>query len=284
MNQITSVHIADGHMHMLTLSSEQGAITVDGCHAVVYPRAHKPLDLALLPIAPYLTHSSGSLVVTLGGGLFHIQRVPLELASESDRIAQIKWEASQVLIESIDRYVIDFLPAGRVAFWTAIPQEVATGYTAYFSELGFDPIVIMPEPMALYALGKHDPVGRNRGAIWVGHEWSSFVAIANDALTVAETVNLRREPHQTSGTVSQIKKWIQGDLGMERRRPAFDQILLCGEANSMTVMASLLADFKTPRIVPFDFSTYLPDIQTPDSTEGGSAQFALALGAALAHA
>ena len=44
----------------------------------------------------------GTLSFCLSGGLYHMQKVPLEVAGKEDRREQILWEASQALISSVD--------------------------------------------------------------------------------------------------------------------------------------------------------------------------------------
>jgi len=284
MKQVTSLHLSHNHLRLLSLTSQRNSWSCDACHIVSIPNGSDLPNLNPLDIASFIPKASGSLVITLGGGFFHIQRVPLEVASESDRIAQIHWEASQVLIDPIEHYVVDFLPAGRVAFWTAIRKEITTNYSAFFSDLGFDTITFVPEPLALLGLCKNNKTHQNHGAIWLGQKWGSFVAQNNQVLTTIETVHLHNKAHNDPHNLSQIKHWIQGDLNAERRRPTFDHILLCGETQPLTTLLESLSEFKTPRIIPFNLSDHLPNIPTEGDTTQEAHTFALALGAAMVQA
>ena len=284
MKQLTSLHLSNDHLRLLSLTTHRNNWSCDVCQAVFISNNSSLPNLNLLDIASLLPNPSGTLVVTLGGGQFHIQRVPLEVASESDRIAQIHWEASQVLIDPIEQYVIDFLPAGRVAFWTAIRKEITSTYSDYFQNLGFDTITFVPEPLALLGLCKSTKSNQNYGAIWLGNTWGSFVAQNNQNLTTMETVHLNNKPHNDQRNLSQIKHWIQGDLNAERRRPTFDQILLCGETQPVETLSASLSEFKTPRIVFFDLSHFLKSIPLDGDANQEAHTFALALGAAMFQA
>ncbi|MFT5367165.1 MAG: hypothetical protein ACI8V2_002123 [Candidatus Latescibacterota bacterium] len=281
MKQITSLHLSNSQLRVLVISTKPEGLSLDVCKSFALPS--QPPDLNELELSKHIPKTSSTVVITLGGGLFHIQRVPLEVASESDRKAQINWEASQVLIDSIDHYAIDFHPAGRIAFWTAIRKEITQTYTEYFTDLGFDTVTFMPEPLALYALCKHKQTHNNQGAIWLGKEWGSFVAQTNNALTTAETVFLHNQPHNESRNVAQIKQWIQGDLSAERRRPVFDHVLLCGETEPITSLSKPISEFKAPNIVPFRISDHLLQPPTDAPIDPESPTFALALGAALSQ-
>jgi hypothetical protein len=284
MKQLTSLHLSNDHLRILKLSSLRNSWSFDGCHIVNIPNVSHLPNLDQLDMTAYLPNASGSLVITLGGGLFHIQRVPLEVASETDRIAQIHWEASQVLIDPIEHYVIDFLPSGRVAFWTAIRKEITETYSEYFLNLGFDTISFVPEPLALLGLCKYNSTHQNHGAIWLGQKWGSFVAQNNEVLTTIETVHLYNKAHNDPRILSQIKHWIQGDLNAERRRPTFDHVLLCGETHPIATLSESLSEFKTPRIVPFNLSDHLQNVAIEGDAKQEAHTFALALGAAMVQA
>jgi hypothetical protein len=281
MTQITSLHLSDSHLRVLVLSKEPEGLVMNVCKSFALPDPSP--DLKKLEIEKHIPQTSKTLVVTLGGGLFHIQRVPLEVASEADRQAQIDWEASQVLIESIDHYIINFHPSGRIAFWTAIRKEITQAYSDYFTDLGFDTITFMPEPLALYALSKCNHAATSHGAIWLGNNWGSFVAATNNTLTTAETVNIQHRLHSESRNLTQIRHWIQGDLSSERRRPIFDHVLFCGEAEPLAALSRFASEFKSPHIVPFQISDH--PIQIPPDVRGNQElhPFALALGAAFSQ-
>lgn len=278
MKPITSLHVSQNHVRVLSLSSQNNRLSVHGCQTVPLTQTPSSPDPSELHLEQYITHTTGTAVITLGGGHFHMQRVPLEVASEADRKAQIEWEASQVLIDSIDHYTINFMPAGRVAFWTAIRTEITQIYAALLTDLGIETVHFLPEPIALHCLCAKTHAANNQGAIWLGHNWGSFVAQNNQALTIAETVHFQQPPNNESRILSQIKQWIQGDLNTERRRPAFEQVLLCGENDALTRLSEPLSDIKMPQIIPFDMQNTLQHTSPGDLP---SQDYALALGAAL---
>lgn len=281
MKHIISLHLSDNHLRILSLLTTPSSQSVESCSAINISSQSFPPDMRQIEIPnEILTAQNSPLVITLGGGFFHLQRVPLEVASESDRKAQITWEASQVLIDPIDSFDIDFLPAGRVAFWTAIRKDITQTYIDYFSDLGFSDIKFVTEPFALYALNKSIQNNKSQGAIWLGAKWGSFIAQSPNALTTAETIDLQGKPHNGLQNLPQIKQWIQGDLNTERRRPTFDNILLCGEQSAVEALTENLTDANPPHLMPFDWSQHMShitnasDISTPN-------EFALALGAAI---
>jgi hypothetical protein len=284
MKQFTSLHLSNDHVRLLSLTRQRNSWSCDAGHIVSMSNDACPPNLNQIDIPSLLPKTSGSLVITLGGGFFHIQKVPLEVASESDRIAQIYWEASQVLIDPPEHYVVDFLPAGRVAFWTAIRKEITENYSQHFLELGFETITFVPEPLALLGLCKNTKTHQNHGAIWLGQTWGSFVAQNNQTLTTIETVYLNNKAHNDPRNLSQIKHWIQGDLNTERRRPTFEQVLLCGETQPLATLSESLSEFKTPRIVSFQLSDYLKSISIDEEINQEADTFALALGAAMVQA
>lgn len=284
MKQLTSLHLSSDHLRVLSLTPQRNNWSCDACHSVSISNGACPTNLNQLDTASLFPNPSGSLVITLGGGQFHIQRVPLEVASESDRIAQIHWEASQVLIDPIEQYVIDFLPSGRIAFWTAIRKEITSNYRDYFLNLGFETITFVPEPLALLGLCKFTKLPQNHGAIWLGNTWGSFVAQNNQTLTTIETVHLNNITHNDPRNLSQIRHWIQGDLNAERRRPTFDQVLLCGETDPIDTLSESLSEFKTPQIVPFNLFNHLQNVPLEGDAKQEAHTFALALGAAMVQA
>ena len=277
--KITSLHVSHHLVRVLSLSLEENGLTVDGNQTIAISDPISPPNPNQLDLAQYLTHTHGTAIIALGSGQFHMQRVPLEVASEADRKAQINWEASQALIDPIDHYTITFEPAGRVAFWTAIRKEITQTFTDFFSDLEFDNVHFLSEPMALHGLCKQAKTNSNQGAIWLGHNWGSFVAQNNQALTTAETVHLQHLPNNQSRILSQIKQWIQGDLSSERRRPTFENILLCGESDAITALSEPLSAIKMPHMTPIDISNIIQNTTNHDLTQ----DFALALGAALTY-
>ena len=99
-----------------------------------------------------------------------------------------------------------------------------------------------------------------------------------------ETVHLHHKAPNDPRNLSQIKHWIQGDLNVERRRPTFDQVLLCGETQPIETVSESLSEFKTPRIISFNLFDHLPNIPLEDDAKHDAHTFALALGAAMVQA
>lgn len=285
MTDLTSLHIAETHIRLIGFAQKGGRWIIQQCDDWAIDSPIDVLNLDPSDLASKLPDQRDTLVITLSGGLFHIQRVPLEVAAEPDRQLQIHWEASQVLIDDIDNYIIDFQPAGRIAFWTAIRATVTQSLTAYFSELGYEHVHFKTEPLALYELS-HKVSKAAQGALWVGNSWWSFIAHSNQHLNTAETISLHNTSANDARNLAQLKHWVTGDLTPERRKQSLDKILLCGETNSIGNLSQALSAFKGTNVQtaqPFELAdfTFLPTCQTPTPEEAQS--FTLALGAALSE-
>jgi len=283
MTQITSLHLTHHNLRVLLLGINNNSLSIDYYKTLTLNDNNPLPDIDTLNLAANVPNVTETVIVTLGGGFFHIQKVPLEVASEADRKTQILWEAEQVLIGGTDQYVIDFLPTGRIAFWTAIRTEIIEKYTHTLTELGYKSVHFIPEPLALYALSKASNKTQNQGAIWVGPNWGSFVTQTNQSLTTAQTISFQNKGHNSGHTLNQIKHWVQGDLNNERRRPSCDHILLCGEHNELSALLTPLREIRTPRIVTFDATNLPIETSTAQVEAETFPSLALSLGAAIAH-
>lgn len=291
----TGIHIVDHILRLVTLSRHNDACSLIAMHET--PLEH-PFDAPILeaenqasffePIQKILSNlptNLGHLSVVLTGGLFHIQKVPLEVASEEDRREQIVWEASQALIPPADAWEIDFLPAGRVAFWTAFRKQIAALWTDWVSSDTPQNLSMLAEPLALYAachLANGAPSGR-QAAIHLGKNWLSFIATDEGALVSAETINLPTSSSNQTLT-QQIRHLLQGEVTNERRGTAFGQTHFCGPSEILAQTCQQMAKTLSPppiEMQPFaNIDTHA--LNTPQLFNAPGA-FAVAAGAAYWH-
>lgn len=265
--------------HLLGLVDWQLSDTIITPSALDSDTLVKELDQALKSLpAP-----SDRLAFSLPGGLYHIQKIPLEVASEDDRRDQISWEASQALIASSEDYVIDFIPAGRVAFWTAVRKRVIDLLTTVLETLCERATHITIEPIALFHAGlQANAWGPGRQTVvHLESPWSSFVSVENGILIAAETVR----SHDTTARPSnlqtqQIRQWISGDLAGSPRRPPYRQVYLSGQ----TVDISTADLSPSLEIVPTEYPAFAglvidPLVEHTDCNQPG--KYAIAVGAVI---
>ncbi|MDP6039286.1 MAG: hypothetical protein QGG64_12105, partial [Candidatus Latescibacteria bacterium] len=196
MSITTGIQIAGNSLRLVCIEEKKKTCSLLGLAEWPLPDAitstldsdtlSRELDRAL----KRLPMPADKLAFSLPGGLYHIQKIPLEVASEDDRRDQITWEASQALIAPPEDYVIDFVPAGRVAFWTAVRKQVIDLLIMASETIGDLTTHITIEPIALFHAGlQADTCGPGRQTvIHLDSPWSSFVAVENGILIAAETV------------------------------------------------------------------------------------------------
>jgi hypothetical protein len=223
------------------------------------------------------------LAFSLPGGLYHIQKIPLEVASEDDRRDQIAWEASQALIAPPKDYVIDFVPAGRVAFWTAVRKRIIDLLTTVSETIGARATHITIEPIALFHAGlQANAWGPGRQTVvHLDSPWSSFVSVENGTLIAAETVRANDTATQLSSSqIQRIRQWVSGDLAGSPRRPQYRQVYLSGQAVDISA-----ADINlSPEIAPTEYPAFagLETNQLPEQTDQDHpGKYAIAVGAAI---
>lgn len=180
-----------------------------------------------------LPHALPSISFALTGGLYHIQKVPLEVAGKEDRKDQIVWETTQALISPPQDAIIDFIPAGRVAFWIAVHKRVVEIHERLCRDLGDVSLSFTVEPLALFYAGKATNVWQpgRQAAIHLTMPWSSFVSVEDGLLTAAETV---RTPKYSNTQIHQIQQWISGDLAGSPRRSPHNEVFLSGQAKDIS--------------------------------------------------
>ncbi|MYB58850.1 MAG: hypothetical protein F4X51_20920 [Gemmatimonadetes bacterium] len=209
----------------------------------------------------------GTLSFCLSGGLYHIQKIPLEVAGEEDRREQIFWEASQALISPVDNSVIDFIAVGRVAFWTAVRNGVIDAHETLCSALGETHLHLSVAPLALFCAGLPARVweaGRKM-AVHSDPDGSCYVAVENGILIGVET---------TVPNSSSLQRWFS--LASSSHRPC-KRVYLSGDIPAIDPPASLSLE-EYPIFLGID-TAQLPKRDREEL--GQASRFALALGAGL---
>jgi hypothetical protein len=228
----------------------------------------------------------GDTVASLGGGLYQIQRVPLELAGDEDRRDQINWEVSQALISPAADYSIEFHTAGRAAFWVAVRHEVLDVCAEVYASAGIPVKGLVVEPVALSGASEMVRArgGERIAAIHYADGWLSFVSEEAGRLASADAVCVGCPSHSGSqydsaegdeagahrhvDAVDVARRWIEGDLAQDRRRAAYQRVVLCGEPDPVHHLIRRLRSPYYPELValrPFSACDvrHLPESHRP---------------------
>lgn len=291
MNRATGIHLSSRTMRLVTLDGSPS-----NCRLCALVQA--PLPVPFVPetlldeqarqrLAGGIAKAIGSdrdargrTTASLGGGLFQIQKIPLEVAAEEDRRNQVAWEVSQALISPAEDYIVDCHPAGRAAFWVAVRRTVAELCTRLY-ELASIPVDgFEVDPIALFracTMARHEDSGRN-GAILLGSPWLSFVAVDGDDLVAAETVRADScavtpsqagtdaDAQDRQATLDLVRRWVYGDLSSDRRRMTYQHVSLCGDQDDIHDLIHSLQASVPPNLTPLQpFSdcdtNHLPEAQ-----------------------
>ena len=247
----------------------------------VQPGVQRSLREGLQHGLAQLRGTPGAIVLSLGGGFFHLQKTPLELALSEDRQEHVTWEAMQTMVDPANRYIVDYVAAGRTAFWTAIRKEVFEFCSELLLPLRVNQFRLEVEPLGLFhacLLAKNEN-GSRVAAIMAGHPWLYFAAAESGNLISAEAVCLER-PNVADGlppersnqntiaekTQATLRRWLDGRPHANQSRSGFPRVLLCGEDHRIATLAQQVKMFKGPEVetlVPFFNCTTetLPDSQ-----------------------
>lgn len=209
----------------------------------------------------------GTLSFCLSGGLYHIQKIPLEVAGEEDRREQIFWEASQALISPVDNCVIDFIAVGRMAFWTAVRNGVIDAHETLCSALGETHLHLSVAPLSLFCAGLPARVweaGRQM-AIHSDASGAFYISVENGILIGVETA---------IPDVLSLQRWFS--LASSPHRPC-KRVYLSGDIQTIDPPADLSLE-EHPIFRGID-TEQLP--KQDRAKLGQASRFALALGAGL---
>lgn len=236
-------------------------------HWPVQPRVRQCITDGLQRAFAQVQRFPGAVVLSLGGGFFHLQKSHLELASSEDRREHITWEAAQTLVDPVERYVVDYIAVGRAAFWIAIRKEVLDFCSELLSSLLVTKYRLETEPIGLYyaCLMAKGRAGSG-AAVMGGHPWLYFVATESGNLVSAEAACLENTtpenglPAETSReygiaekTDAILRRWLNGRRHLNRNSAEFDHVLLCGEDHRIAGLSQRIEMADGPR-----FETLLP--------------------------
>ena len=195
MNTATGIHILGDSLRVVCIEKSDDAYRLKGLSArrvsaswAFNTEVPEPFVKALHAALDRLPEPLGPLAFALSAGLYHIQKVPLEVASEEDRREHMLWEASQALISPIDNFEIDFMPAGRVAFWTAIRKDIIHAHATLGRALGQPRIHLIAAPLALFYAGRIAGIWQPGPRVAVHRDSANSVCIAvkNGVLTAVD--------------------------------------------------------------------------------------------------
>lgn len=192
MNTATGIHISGDSLRVVCVEKSDDAYYLRGLLTqrvsaswAFDTEVPEPFVNALRAALDRLPAPLGPLSFALSDGLYHIQKVPLEVASKKDRREQIAWEAAQTLISPLDEFEIDFMPAGRAAFWTAVRKGVISAHEALGHALGNPRVHLIAAPLALFYAGRIAGIWRPGPQVVVRRDSAnSFcIAVKNGVLT-----------------------------------------------------------------------------------------------------
>ena len=276
MSRATGIHISGNTLRVVHLEKLDHAYCLRG---LIDQRVSAAFDFApekevpksfveeLGQVLESLPKPIGTLSFCLSGGLYHMQKVPLEVAGKEDRREQILWEASQALISPIDHSEIDFIAVGRVAFWTAVRNGVIDAHETLCSALGETHLHLSVAPLSLFCAGLPARVwdaGRKM-AVHSDSDGSFCVSVENGILTGVETAI----PDSSS-----LQRWFS--LASSAHRPC-KRVYLSGDISAIDPPTDLsLAEY------PIFLGIDTAQLPAHDRAKLGQAsRFALALGAGL---
>ncbi len=190
MNTATGIHISGDSLRVVCVEKSgdayclKGLLTERVSASWSLGEVPEPFVKALRAALDRLPEPLGALSFALSDGLYHIQKVPLEVASEEDRREQIAWEASQALISPVDEFEIDFMPAGRAAFWTAIRKDIIRAHAALCETR----IHLIAAPLALFYAGRIAGIWQSGSRVALRRDSAnSFcIAVKNGVLTAVD--------------------------------------------------------------------------------------------------
>lgn len=294
MSRSIGIHLSDDTLRLVCLEGGPGGCALRALSEARLPLPFRPavvrratdrrrLADGIGPALAGMEAGSGELHVALGGGFYHLQKVPLEVASQEDRRDQIAWEASQTLIGPASDYLVDYHPAGRSAFWVAVHREAFDLCSDLFARLGVAVDSFEVEPMGLFyacRLTQRWADGRN-AAVLLGSVWLSFVSTDGGLLTGAETayvdgqsVSAAAGPSDPDPDLAReeafetVRRWIYGDRAPDRRQTAYSQVFFSGEQKQTLNLIRRLQSPASPELAalqPFAAcnTSALPEPQRP---------------------
>jgi hypothetical protein len=268
MTRATGVHLCGDAIRIVSLMRSDSSDHLCGLFEATLPLPFLPATLRdpnlLGQLAKHirtalatLNVETGCIVPALGKEFYHMQKVPLEVASDEDRREQIYWEASQALISPLDAYSIDYYPSGRSAFWIAIRKEIQDHITSLFDDM--EPNLHSPviAPVALYDACRSAGIWTRERNAAICLDGSRLFFVAGDAntITTAETACMLQDEVETppeARAISLVKGWIFGDRSREKTGSVFSKIHLCGIPEQIAELSDRLSISASPQLTILD--------------------------------
>jgi len=300
LSQATGIHTSGTKLRLVALEGGADGITPlflaeTDLGEAICPQALRSPE-SRLRISGALRHAFangpgpvGECVLGLAGGLYQVQRVPLELASDEDRREQVLWEASQALISPPEEYVLEVYAAGRAAFWVAYRSCVVETLRALFRDSGVDIDAVAAEPVAMARAGTmaQEPGSGMAGVVHWEFPWLTFVSVQDGQMVAAETSRAHTSC-RGSGTlpddlVEAAQRWVSSDLASGRNRAPCGRVLYCGGPEGLRRIADQLRGPLAPEVAQLDVfsrcdTAFLGAESAPEHSAG---EFGIAAG--LAH-
>ena len=204
----------------------------------------------------------GAVVASLGGGLYHIRKVLLEVASQDDRREQIAWEVAQALISPAEEYLVRYYAAKRAAVWVAVRRQSVELVADLFTGSGVSPDAFGVEPMAMARACELSGVwGSGRcAAVWIDPPWVSLATGEDGLLVAAETVHVGQSEPGGAGSDygvgagdrrdlrELVESWVHGNGALDQRRAAHDRVFICGSDKDQVQMMQGIQSSGGPKL------------------------------------
>tara|TARA_A100001037_G_scaffold247879_1_gene229969 strand:- start:380 stop:1189 length:810 start_codon:yes stop_codon:yes gene_type:complete len=162
---------------------------------------------AITNSAPY-REPPGLCCLALPAGLYHIQKVPLELAETVDQRSQVCWEVEQTLAVNGGEYRVDYAVTGSSAIWVAIPSLYANSIGSIFGSPTTE-VRLVASPIAL-CRGVQEECGESFAAFLVESGWVTRLQITGSSIDAVSTVSpSNSEPNGAGNLLELLGKHVQ---------------------------------------------------------------------------
>ncbi len=257
----TGIHLSGRSARLATLEKHrsgcrlvaiaEASLSVSfGAASLEDPDARRRLGGELQEVLAQTDTDLGAVVASLGGGLYHMRKVLLEVASQDDRREQIAWEVAQALISPAEDYLVRYYGARRAAVWVAVRRQTIELVADLYTGSGAPPDAFGVEPMAMVRACEMSGVwGSGRcAAVLIDPPWASLASGEDGLLVAAETIHEgRNEPGETGSDYGVgagdgrdlrelVENWVHGTGVVDQRRTAYDRVLLCGGEDPFQLM------------------------------------------------
>lgn len=142
--------------------------------------------------------------LALPGGLYHLRRVPMEVAMDVDRRRQVEWEVSQTLASAIGDHRVDYTVRGSYAIWVAVSAHLIERLTESFERRGIR-LSVCATPIAIVETLRRQSPKQPATLIVADAGWVTRLGIQNGDLVSAQ----ERAPSVNESPLEDISNWLQ---------------------------------------------------------------------------